>query len=338
MPGSGGGSGHLYLADLSDRAKLRFTGPQALWFLDQLVTNQILELPPGAGKEALLLTPNGRITSHLRILHAASEAEAEVLIDGPPGHAERLKDFFEMRVFATKVKIGDVSGESALLRLVGSEAASLASEVLEIDPPDTGEHSNVPFSVHGEPGLAVRIEMPMPGLDLWIPRRSTEGVARSLIAAGVAKISAGSYEQMRVTAGLPQFSVDFDETYLPQEAAMERAVHFSKGCYLGQEAVAMAQRGKVKRRLRHLEFEDAGITGTLLHGQDEAGRVTSAAAAGGRWFGIGTVKTSVSPGDSVYVLDESGKTQAAAVVRELPGTTYGPRVPSARELRERLRS
>ncbi|MGH2687388.1 MAG: hypothetical protein ACRDKW_01060, partial [Actinomycetota bacterium] len=42
---------------------LRFRGPQARWFLDQLVTNRVVDLPAGAGADALLLTPKGRITA-----------------------------------------------------------------------------------------------------------------------------------------------------------------------------------------------------------------------------------------------------------------------------------
>ena len=91
----------------------------------------------------------------------------------------------------------------------------------------------------------------------------------------------------------------------------------------------MTQRGRVKRRLRHLRFEGGDArTGTVRQGDEEVGRVTSAA---GR-FGIGPVRTTVESGATVEV----GEPPARATVGELPGTVTGPSLPSARELRERL--
>jgi tRNA-modifying protein YgfZ len=136
------------------------------------------------------------------------------------------------------------------------------------------------------------------------------------------------YEVMRVQAGAQAFESDLEAGYLPQEAALERAVHFKKGCYLGQEAVAMAQRGRVKKRLRHLEFTGAPALGEVIFDGAPAGTVTSVSSG----FGIAMVKTSVPLEAEVSVGD------ATATVHELPGTIYGPRVPSARELRERLQS
>ncbi|HWD08023.1 MAG TPA: hypothetical protein VHA57_02905, partial [Actinomycetota bacterium] len=69
----------------------------------------------------------------------------------------------------------------------------------------------------------------------------------------------------------------------------------------------------------------------------EAGRLTSIAGPGGSgepYLGIATVKTSVEVGGVVEVGRPGG---VRAVVGELPGATSGPRMPSARELRESLR-
>ncbi|HYN99024.1 MAG TPA: hypothetical protein VEU28_05065, partial [Actinomycetota bacterium] len=104
--------------------------------------------------------------------------------------------------------------------------------------------------------------------------------------------------------------------------------HFKKGCYLGQEAVAMAQRGRVKKRLRHLVFSGDPAAGEVNFEGQPAGTVTSVSDG----FGIAMVKTTVPLDSKVSV---GGST---ATVKELPGTVYGPSVPSARELRERLQS
>ncbi len=133
--------------------------------------------------------------------------------------------------------------------------------------------------------------------------------------------------------GMPRLS-DY-EGHLPQEAALEYLVHFSKGCYLGQEAVAMAQRGTVKKRLRHLHFQDEASTGSIFFEDNKVGVVTSAAGDSGIAKGIGMVSTMIALDSEVSVeTEESGRVNA--VIKPLPGTIEGPKLPSARELRERL--
>ncbi len=310
------------VVDRSQRGKLRFRGDQALWFCDQLLSNQVVGLADREGVEALLLTPHGKIRALLRLV----DNGGEVVADMEPGLAAELGEFFRGRVFATRVEIADVTDELGLVSVLGPAAEDVVRTVTQIDRMPAGaEHASVRCAA----ALVVRVARPIPGLDLFVPKAALDGTLASLEAAGGTPATQEEYEALRVTHGLARDRVDFDERFLPQEAALERAVHFSKGCYLGQEAVAMTQRGRVKRRLRHLRFGGAARAGVVRHEGQEVGRVTSL----GDGFGIGPVRTSVAPGQRVEVGEDP---PAAAVVEELPGTVAGPRVPSARELRERL--
>ncbi len=307
---------------LEERGKLVFTGSKALWFLDQLVTNQVEHLPVGKGAEALLLTPKGRITALLRILSTDVAVIADL-----DGDAPSLAEFFQGRVFSTEVKVEEVSEKFSIFRLLGSQAGDVVSKVAERPILPEEEHD----IVSSRAGYIVRVVRPTEGFDIWVRRDFADGTFEDLIKAGIAEMNAEDYESLRVTAGVPLYGVDFGDGYLPQEAALERTVHFNKGCYLGQESVAMAQRGSVKRRLRHLYFDTSPIVGEVRFEDKEVGRVTSIDRS---HLGIATVKTEVQVGSVVQVI---GKADSfAAEVRELPDTNYGPSVPSARELRERL--
>jgi folate-binding protein YgfZ len=309
------------VVDRSQRGKLRFRGEQALWFCDQLLSNQVVGLADGEGAEALLLTPHGKIRALLRLV----DNGGEVVADMEPGLAAELAEFFRGRVFATRVAIADVTEELAIVSVLGPAAEDLVRSVTQGRMPPGAEHASVRCAA----ALVVRVARPIPGLDLYVPKGALDGTLASLEAAGGTPATQEDYEVLRVTHGLARDRVDFDEGFLPQEAALERAVHFSKGCYLGQEAVAMTQRGRVKRRLRHLRFDGPARAGVVRHEGQEVGRVTSL----GDGFGIGPVRTSVGLGERVEVGEDP---RAPAVVEELPGTVAGPRVPSARELRERL--
>ncbi len=334
------------ILDRSKRAKITATGDQALWFFDQLVTNQVVALEAGQGLEAMLLTPKGRITAVMRILSAGRAA----FVDLDPAGAEDLTSFFQSRIFATQVKIEDSTERLGIVSVLGPRADEIVRRALVCLGHDKSEEArSLGCSLPGDEehaiahfGIAalVRVRRPTIGIDLWLARTEVETTIAAVEAAGGERVSEGEYEALCVLAGLGRFGVDFDEHYLPQEAAMERAVHFQKGCYLGQEAVAMAQRGRVKRRLRHLRFEGAPILGEIFQMGEEMGWVTSIAAglSGGEGggYGIATVKTSVEVGATVEVRDSSEANRARAAVLELPGTVEGPKLPSARELRERL--
>lgn len=311
----------LQLFDLSNRTKLHLTGRQALWFLDQLITNQVLELEPGRCSDGLLLTPKGRIQAMMRVMSTPEGA----FVDVEPGEIQDVYEFFSGRVFATKVVIGDATGDYRLWRVFGQPKAVFEALGASRTEPADAEAVNAPF----EGGYAATLAPPMTGcVDLWVRADAVDDVGAKLQAEA---LSGGEYEALRVGRGLPSFEKDLAGGYLPQEGALERAVHFKKGCYLGQEAVAMAQRGKLKKRLRHLEFSGDGLCGEVFFDGNPAGTVTS--AAGGK--GIGMVKTTVPVGGEVTVRGNDGS--AEAVVNKLPGTVEGPSVPSARDLRERLK-
>jgi len=105
-------------------------------------------------------------------------------------------------------------------------------------------------------------------------------------------------DAFRIAEGIPAFGIDMVERDLPQETSQMRALHFSKGCYLGQEIVERIRaRGNVHRHLRQFE-----LTGSVPAGGAEltsesgviCGHITSAAelklASGSRVFALGMLK------------------------------------------------
>src|SRR6202012_2222196 len=60
-------------------------------------------------------------------------------------------------------------------------------------------------------------------------------------------------EALRLLEGRPLYGIDITEKYLPQETNQPQALHFNKGCYLGQEIVErIRSRGQVHRLLTPL--------------------------------------------------------------------------------------
>lgn len=272
---------------------MRLTGEQSLWFLDQLLTNKLDDLEDHQAKEALLLTPKGKIADT-----AVVERRGDEVLLAVAKSAERVLEFLQTRVFTTMVTLSDVSGSHRVVRVFGDDGGFLSGG----------------FRVPGSIGAVD-----------YIVTAADESRFEKM-----RHIEDAEHAELKAIHGVATFGVDFDETFLPQEACLERAVHFQKGCYLGQEAVAMAQRGRVPRKIRHVAFESAPALGAALFEGTQVGAVTSTGSRDGKGFGIAALRSSVPLGTSVSVGGET------ATVLELPGTEAGPSVPSARELRERL--
>ena len=136
------------------------------------------------------------------------------------------------------------------------------------------------------------------------------------LAAGAVPIGAETRETLRIEQGVPRFGVDFDGSNLPAEAGVvERAVSFTKGCYIGQEPIVrLAHRGHANRELRRLRLDELpALPATLLDGEREVGRVTSSAGLPeGGAAALGYVRRAVADGAALVALDARGERVAGS--------------------------
>ncbi len=131
-------------------------------------------------------------------------------------------------------------------------------------------------------------------------------------------MSEAAAEIVRVEHGRPRYGIDLDESTIPQEAGLnERAVSFTKGCYVGQETVArLHYRGKPNRHLRGLRLSEPSEPGAALAlGERSVGSLGSSVLSPRLGpIGLALVRREAEPGATVSV----GEHGASAVVVELP--------------------
>ena len=112
-------------------------------------------------------------------------------------------------------------------------------------------------------------------------------------------------EGVRIESGRPRLGVDMGSNTIPQEAGLnDRAVSFTKGCYVGQETVArLHYRGKPNRHLRGLELSEPVEHGApIMLGEKEVGTVGSACVSPRLGpIALALVRREAAPGDSVVV-------------------------------------
>jgi tRNA-modifying protein YgfZ len=302
------------LVDRSERGKLALTGAGAIEFLNGQVTNELVGVEPGEGRYAAFLTHKGKMLGDLRVLVADA---GELLLDTERPALQALFDMIRRFKVGYAVELHKRTVERSLLSLLGPGSSEVVSESFSLKPTDLPTHENDHvLALLGD--TEVRLIATDVGVDLLFESAALEAVRDALQAAGAAGVSEPAAEIVRVERGRPRYGIDLDDSTIPQEAGLnERAVSFTKGCYVGQETVArLFYKGKPTRHLRGLRLSAPVSQGAELRlGERSVGHLTSAVISPRLGpIGLALVRREAEPDMTVTV----GDGEAEAVLAELP--------------------
>jgi folate-binding protein YgfZ len=261
----------------SVRAKIALTGGDRVRWLNGMVTNNIRDLEPGRGVYAFLLNPQGHI---LGDLYAYNRGES-LLVDTDQAQVEKILAVFDKYIIMDDVEVANISDQWSALGITGLKSRE-ALQAAGFGVPELKPLQFVEITWQQTPVTLVRGDNPhAKSFELWLAPGDTERVYKALTEAGAKPVGTRALELLRIAAGIPRYGVDIRERDLPQETEQERALNFSKGCYVGQEIVErIRSRGQVRRK-----FTGFAIAGQLPAGGSkiqvegkEVGEITSAAS------------------------------------------------------------
>ena len=287
------------LVDRSERGKLALTGEDRKPFLNGQVTNDIEALTAGEGCYAAFLTPKGKMLGDLRVLDVdptPPDQTPELLLDTERVSLQALFDLIRRFSIGHRVELHKRTVQTGLLSLLGPDARAVAGAA---DLPER-EHAHRPAQIDGRPVRLIATDL---GVDVLCDAADTEAVASALATAGAEPMDEARAEVLRVERGRPRYGVDLDDSVIPQEAGLnDRAVSFTKGCYVGQETVArLHYKGKPNRHLRGIRLASPAPAGTplTLEGR-EVGRLGSAVVSPRLGpIGLALVRREAPPGTAL---------------------------------------
>jgi len=283
------------LLNRSGRFSLTVSGPEAAEFLQGQVTNDVEDLAAGTGCYAALLDRKGKIRADMRVLRVASDSYQ---IDTEPEAGATVLKHLAMYRVGRDADVAPDDGGTALLSLLGPR-----SEELAVGGPLRPEHAHREVTVGGMRCRAIATDL---GVDLLVGASEVDAVRETLQGAGAAPIGVEAAEIARVESGRPRLGREMMmEATMPQEAGInERAVSFSKGCYIGQETVArLHYKGKPNRHLRLLvpDHPVAGGDAVSIAGK-EVGRIGTAVISPARGpLALAILRREAAPGAEVIV-------------------------------------
>lgn len=286
-----------------ERRLLACRGPDAVEYVHDQVSNDVVALEPGQGCYAALLDRKGRMQTDLRILRTGAD---ELLLECEQDGREALGVHLGAYRVGRDVEFERLDGSRTVVSLLGP-----ATEVVLGSGPLGPEHSHRELTLGGATVRAVATDL---GADLICPAESLEAVRAALVAAGAEEVDEAAAEIVRVESGRPRFGREMTTATIPQEAGInERAVSFTKGCYIGQETVArLHYKGKPNRHLRGLRLAAPVPDGApVTLGEREVGTVGTAVLSPAHGpIALAVLRREAEPGATVTV---AGSVEAEVV-------------------------
>jgi folate-binding protein YgfZ len=287
--------------DLGWLRRVEVRGEDRFRWLSGMVTNMVNDLAAGAGAWNLVLNAQGRIQGDLHVWREGDGGESDTLeLEIAADQFDRLLAHLDHFIIMDDVELASLA-EASALGLTGPQAGEVLAR---LGLPALEEPLTSVCATWN--GVALRVVRAYgvlaPHYELWVKAEEIPALWKALTEAGATPVGAATLEAFRVAEGIPAYGIDIAERDLPQETSQMRALHFSKGCYLGQEIVErIRSRGNVHRHLRALEltgpqpapgveltFESPTAPGA------SAGQITSAAElplkTGSRRFALGMIR------------------------------------------------
>jgi folate-binding protein YgfZ len=238
---------------------VELAGADAASFLQAFCTNDVVHLPVLGSCEAFVCNVKGHVLGHVRIHR---RQEQRFWVDAPEQQAEVLLRHWDKYLIREQVVLRDLSASHHVWCIVGPQATEAVSRL-------AGE-------LRGE---VLPSTFPHPGSYLAVIAQDQCGSLPALLAsAQLALCDVAALEIVRVEKGYPLYGRDISLENLPQEVDRnDTAIHFRKGCYLGQETVARIDAlGHVNQLLRQVRLSTLLPAGTeLTAGGKCVGSVTS---------------------------------------------------------------
>ncbi|HEY3038105.1 MAG TPA: aminomethyltransferase family protein [Pyrinomonadaceae bacterium] len=339
-----GGAG---IIDLSSRGRIMVSGSEAVQFLNGLITNDMKTLAENDWMPAAFPNVQGRLIASARVLRLHDEGTDQTtpaelpsrgsrvnfcpafVIDTEAATHERVLKTIERFTLAGDFRVSDITSQTALLSVQGRNAVNVVRSVLGQETAGIAANQAIQISwqryeLKGDVTVIRATHTAEDGFDLIVNSDHAGSLWKTLQDAGARPVGYEALEILRIEAGLPRYGVDMDETNVVTETALDDAVSYTKGCYVGQEIIARIKyRGHVAKKLAGLIFDQAVKVeaNTTIKSTDDKdiGRLTSKTYSPhlGRTVALGYLKYDyLAPGTSVKVIAGDGEIPAQVV--ELP--------------------
>lgn len=276
--------GGVGLFDLGHMGRVHVRGPEAVPFLDSVLTNHVARIPSGAIRYSLLCNEAGGCLDDLLVY---KEEDAVYLVVNAANTESDLA-WLRLQAGNRRVEIDDETPRTGMVALQGPASQAVLEGVSEgLDLDALGYYKFGFGTVAGVPGTRISRTgyTGEDGFEVYFENGDARRVWDALSAAGephgLRPIGLGARDVLRLEAGMALYGHEIDEEHDPIQAGLSFGVSFreDKGDWIGREAL-LAVKAAPRRRLVGVVTGGPRVPrqgARLYAGEEEVGSVCSGA-------------------------------------------------------------
>ena len=246
------------LFDISHMGRLRFRGPDALRFLDFVLTRRVHSMRPGQIRYALVVNDAGGILDDVLVYAlVAPDGSVDWRLVVNASNRLKLLEWFEQHRKGFDVAIEDQTLATAMVAIQGPKAVELAQRVLDAEKLADGRIGDLKYYtgvVAGSGTSEVVISRTgytgEDGCEWILPADRAESIWGQLVEGGGCPAGLGARDTLRLEAGMPLYGHELNESIDPYQADLAFAVQLEDHPdFIGREAL-QSLAGRTPQRIR----------------------------------------------------------------------------------------
>jgi aminomethyltransferase len=253
---------HAGLFDVSHMGEIHITGPQAGFFINAIVTNDISKAKPGRAVYSPMCTEDGGTVDDL-LVYVLGEEKYLLVVNA----ANTDKDFAWIRGHAPQgVSVTNVSRRYAQIAIQGPNALAILSKLTKTDLASVKYYHFIQdvADIPGGPGLVSRTGYTgEDGFEMYMPWDNAPVLWDALMDAGaplgIVPAGLGARDTLRLEAAMPLYGHELGPDITPIQAGLTRFVKFDKGDFVGRDALLKQSESGGYTRLTGLILKERGI-------------------------------------------------------------------------------
>ena len=235
----------------ADLGVLHITGSDRLDLLHRLTTNDLLSLKPGQWRETVLTNSKGRIIDLLSVYCF----EDHLLTICSNGNQSTVLAHLEKYTITEDFHVEDATNKYSIVEVFPSPGKTKTG-ILASDLLTNIQSLNFSTLYTGTGSVFVGKNNNLDNCYITVYQHiNSDGLKEEYRDDGFTEMPQEKYELLRISTRIPKFGKELTNAYNPLDAELERAVSYTKGCYLGQEIIArLHSQKKVQHKLTKMEL------------------------------------------------------------------------------------
>lgn len=267
--------------DLSHMGEIDIYGPDALEFVNSLVTNEVSNLTEGQCLYSCMCRENGGIIDDLLVYRFPNNSEGHHHFWLIVNASNCDKDYAWVEEHKKgEVTVKNISAETALVAVQGPKSQEILQKFTAADLDSLRYYHVLCGDFKGKPAVISRTGYTgEDGFEIYIPNEQAAEVWEALREAGCLPIGLGARDTLRLEAGYSLYGHEITEDTNPINTSLGWVVKLEGGDFIGKEALRKAKAAGAETAIVGLALQGRAIprNGYTVHDPEgnKVGVVTS---------------------------------------------------------------